>query len=436
MSKTEPDAADTYDVIVLGAGAGGMAAAVVAANEGLDTLLLEKTEYVGGTTAVSGGMVWVPNNAKMAGAGLPDALEEAQKYLDATAGAENGDTDSAELRRVFLDAAPDAIDYLDRNSQVQLVPLTFYPDYYPDLPGATQGGRVLEPMAFDARELGESFKMLRPPLPEFTLLGGMMVARPDIVHFRRIFKSPLSVLRVARLVAAYAWQRTRLHRGANLVLGNALAGRLLKSLLLLGVEIRRNTVTRRLLEEDGRITGVEIETPGGVQRIKARRGVVLAAGGFSHDAALRGLLLPSEAGMHSAAAPGNTGDGVNLASRIEGLTRFYGVPLIISESAAAAAPEFIYRELDRVRVKGKLEPVRIFEPLEAGILGDGELESYHEALAHYRAREWRQADDILAGLAAAAPASPLYALYRQRIANFLITPPADDWDATVVHSEK
>ena len=130
------------------------------------------------------------------------------------------------------------------------------------------------------------------------------------------------------------------------------------------------------------------------------------------------------------------GDGVNLASRIEGLTRFYGVPLIISESAAAAAPEFIYRELDRVRVKGKLEPVRIFEPLEAGILGDGELESYHEALAHYRAREWRQADDILAGLAAAAPASPLYALYRQRIANFLITPPADDWDATVVHSEK
>ena len=313
MSKPEPDAADTYDVIVLGAGAGGMAAAVVAANEGLDTLLLEKTEYVGGTTAVSGGMVWVPNNAKMAGAGLPDALEEAQKYLDATAGAENGDTDSAELRRVFLDAAPDAIDYLDRNSQVQLVPLTFYPDYYPDLPGATQGGRVLEPMAFDARELGESFKMLRPPLPEFTLLGGMMVARPDIVHFRRIFKSPLSVLRVARLVAAYAWQRTRLHRGANLVLGNALAGRLLKSLLLLGVEIRRNTVTRRLLEEDGRITGVEIETPGGVQRIKARRGVVLAAGGFSHDAALRGLLLPSEAGMHSAAAPGNTGDGVNLA---------------------------------------------------------------------------------------------------------------------------
>ena len=251
MSNAEPDLAEAYDVIVLGAGAGGMTAAVVAANEGLRTLLLEKTEYVGGTTAVSGGMVWVPNNAKMAAAGLPDSLGAAQEYLDATAGAENGDTGSAKLRRVFLDEAPGAIDYLDRNSDVRLVPLSFYPDYYPDLFGATQGWRVLEPMAFDARRLGESFKMLRPPLPEFTLLGGMMVARPDIVHFRRIFKSPASALRALRLVAAYALQRTRLHRGTNLVLGNALAGRLLKSLLALDVPIRCNTVTRRLLREDG-----------------------------------------------------------------------------------------------------------------------------------------------------------------------------------------
>jgi len=130
------------------------------------------------------------------------------------------------------------------------------------------------------------------------------------------------------------------------------------------------------------------------------------------------------------------GDGVNLASRIEGLTRFYGVPLIVSESTAAAAPEFIYRELDRVRVKGKQEPVRIFEPLEAGSLGDGELDRYHEALAHYRNRDWPQADEILAGLVEEVPASRLYALYRQRCADFLVTPPPDDWDATEVHSEK
>lgn len=322
MRISELGASDSYDVIVLGAGAGGMAAAIVAANEGLKTLVVEKTGYVGGTTAISGGMVWVPNNAKMAASENPDSAENAQAYLDATAGeGGGGGADGAALRRIFLAEAPAAIDYFDRNSHVHLVPLAFYPDYYPDKPGATLGGRVMEPLALDARELGDSFKMLRPPLPEFTLFGGMMVARPDIVHFRGLFRSPASALRVARLVFSYAMQRTRFHRGTNLVLGNALAGRLLKSLLTLKVPIRRNTITNRLVEEDGRIAGIEIATPSGAMTIKARRGVVLAAGGFSHDPGLRGRLLPGEAGMHSAAAAGNSGDGINLALAVGG-----GVP--------------------------------------------------------------------------------------------------------------
>ena len=310
MSISDPDASEDYEVIVLGAGAGGMAAAVVAANEGLKTLVIEKTEYVGGTTALSGGMVWVPNNAKMAAAGLADSPEDAQTYLDATTAP---GSDGEALRRVFLAEAPGAIDYFDRNSHVHLVPLAFYPDYYPDEPGATLGGRVMEPMALDARELGDSFKMLRPPLPEFTLFGGMMIARPDIVHFRRMFRSPASAFKVARLVWSYAIDRTRFHRGANLVLGNALAGRLLKSLLALNVTIRCNTVTNRLVQTDGRVTGVEIATPSGPKVIQASRGVVLAAGGFSHNPELRARLLPAEADMHSAAAPGNSGDGINLA---------------------------------------------------------------------------------------------------------------------------
>ena len=316
MNIGEPDASDGYDVIVLGAGAGGMAAAAVAATEGLKTLVLEKTGYVGGTMAVSGGMVWAPNNAKMAPAGLPDTPEDAQTYLDATTrdattGPGGGDS-GADLRRIFLREAPGAIAYLDTKTHVHLVPLPFYPDYYPDEPGATLGGRVMEPVAFDARELGDAFKMLRPPLPEFTLFGGMMVARPDIVHFRQVFKSLVSTLRVARLVLSYALQRLRLHRGANLVLGNALAGRLLKSLLARDVPIRLNTTTNRLIEDSGRITGVEIVTPSGPKVITARRGVVLAAGGFSHSAELRARLLPAEAGMHSAASEGDSGDGLTL----------------------------------------------------------------------------------------------------------------------------
>ncbi len=127
-----------------------MAAAVVAANEGLETmLLLEKAEYVDGTTAISGGMVCVPNNAKMAAAGLPDSGADAQAYLNATAGAENGDNGSAALWRVFLDQALGAIEYCDRQTHVHLVPLPFYPVYYPDLPDATRGGRVMMPLAYD-----------------------------------------------------------------------------------------------------------------------------------------------------------------------------------------------------------------------------------------------------------------------------------------------
>ena len=314
MSVSGPNVESYYDVIVLGAGAGGMAAAVVAAQEGLKTLVIEKTGYVGGTTAVSGGMVWVPNNAKMTQGGFSDTPETAQAYLDATAG-EGG---SADLRATFLREAPKAIDYFDRYSDVHLVPLAFYPDYYPDEPGATLGGRVMEPVTLDAAELGENFKLLRPPLPEFTLFGGMMVARPDIAHFRGMFRSPASALRVARLVLSYAIQRTRHHRGTNLVLGNALAGRLLKSLLALEVPIELNTTVSRLVAENGRIAGVEIEGGVGPRLIKAHRGVVLAAGGFSHNGEMRKRYLPAESGKYSAAAKGNTGDGVALAVAVGG----------------------------------------------------------------------------------------------------------------------
>ena len=133
------------------------------------------------------------------------------------------------------------------------------------------------------------------------------------------------------------------------------------------------------------------------------------------------------------------GDNVNLASRIEGLTRFYGVPLIVSESTAAAAPDITFRELDQVRVKGKQEPVRIFEPLELDTPeapSPDELDRYHQALTHYRSREWQQAEALLATLMAAAPTCPLYALYRRRIAEFSSTPPAADWQGIEVFSEK
>lgn len=300
---------DEYDVVILGAGAGGMTAAAVAATRGLRPIVIEKTDVVGGTTAISGGMVWAPNNSMQSLVAAQDTPQQAIAYLEAVVGSSEG----ADLRRHYLAALPKAINYLEQHTRVRLTPVPFYPDYYPDVPGATLRGRVLEPVPFDARELGDWFARLRSPLPEFMLFGGMMVARPDIVHFRNAFRSVRSVMRVLRLLSSYGAERMRFHRGTNLVLGNALAARLLKSLLDLKVPIRLGTSITRLLLEDGRVVGVEARAKSGeVRLIKARDGVILATGGFSHNKRLRALLLPSEAGSASAAAEGNTGDGLDL----------------------------------------------------------------------------------------------------------------------------
>ncbi len=162
-----------------------MTAAAVAASQGLKVLLVEKTEHVGGTTAWSGGMVWVPANHQMRSAGLSDDVSLAEAYLDSTV----PEADGADLRKTFLARGPEAIDYLEAHTKVRLQPVKVYPDYYPELPGATAGGRVLEPIAFDGLKLGHNFERLRPPLPEFTLFGGMMVNRLDIPHLRQAGRS-------------------------------------------------------------------------------------------------------------------------------------------------------------------------------------------------------------------------------------------------------
>jgi succinate dehydrogenase/fumarate reductase flavoprotein subunit len=302
-------ATEAYDVVVIGAGAGGMTAAAVAAAEGLRVLVMEKTELVGGTTAWSGGMVWIPGNAKMKQAGLSDNLCDAQDYLASTV----PEPENAELRAAFVSRGPEAIDYLERNTEVRLQPVKVYPDYYPDKPGATAGGRVLEPEAFDGSRLGVNFGRLRPPLPEFTLFGGMMVNRLDIPHLRKAGRSLRSTLRSLQLVSQYALQRLRAPRGTTLHLGNALAARLYASLLARNVEILFGASVENLLIEQGAVCGVTLADASGKRAIAARKGVVLASGGFSHDKALREKFFPIAAGFVSATAHAGTGDGLRLA---------------------------------------------------------------------------------------------------------------------------
>lgn len=300
---------ETWDVIVVGAGAAGMTAACVAAAEGRSVLLLEQASVVGGTTAISGGMVWIPANHKAASGNRPDSLEAARAYLAATVPCV-----APERLNAFLSHGDEAVRYLETHTALRLQPVPTYPDYYPDLPGATLGGRVLEPEPFDAKVLGAAFNILRPPLPEFTLIGGMMISRQDIPHLRRITRSWRSALHVAGLLSRYALQRLSARRGTTLYLGNALAGRLLQSTLQLGVCLRTGISVERLANEDGRICGVEVSTQGVTKLIRARQGVILSTGGLSHGGDLRARFVPTAAGTLSASVkPGTSARGAQLA---------------------------------------------------------------------------------------------------------------------------
>lgn len=342
---------ETYDVIVIGAGAGGMTAASVAAAEGLRVLVVEKTTFVGGTTALSDGMVWIPANPKMKEAGLSDSVTDAAQYLASTV----PEPANAGLRAAFLARGPEAVAYLEANTEVRLQPVKAYPDCYPERLGAASGGRVLEPVAFDGTRLGAAFARLRPPLPEFILLRGMMVSRLDIDHLRRIGKSVRSTLRAARLVAEYALQRLRSARGTTLHRGNALAARLYASLMARQVEILFSADVEDLSMQDDRVAGVVIRHGARDRLIAARRGVVVATGGFSHDAALRKRFFPAAAGLVSATSTSGTGDGLRLATTVgaalntDATSPAYWVPASLFRRADGSRGVFPHTVTDRAK---------------------------------------------------------------------------------------
>ncbi|PJG51697.1 succinate dehydrogenase [Bradyrhizobium forestalis] len=342
---------ETYDVIVVGAGAGGMTAAAVAAAEGLRVLVIEKTAFVGGTTAWSGGMVWIPANANMKEVELSDSITDAVQYLSSTV----PEPANAGLRAAFLARGPEAIAYLEANTELRLQPVRACPDHFPERLGATPGGRVLEPVAFDGMWLGKAFARLRAPLPEFTLFGGMMVNRLDIPHLRRFGKSLRSTLRAARLVSEYGLQRLRSPRGTTLHLGNALAARLYASLLARQVEILFSADVEDLSMQGDRVAGVVIRHGARDRLIAARRGVVLATGGFSHDAALRRRFFPAGAGLVSATNTSSTGGGIRLATaagaalNTDATSAAYWVPASLFRRADGSRGVFPHAVTDRAK---------------------------------------------------------------------------------------
>jgi succinate dehydrogenase/fumarate reductase flavoprotein subunit len=301
------------DVLVAGSGAGGMAAAVTARKAGLEVLVAEKEPFFGGTTALSGGWLWIPNHPMQKEIGVADSIEDASTYLLHEA----GEKFDPERVNAFLTAGPKMVEFFTRETAVRFDPSATFSDYHPDAPGGRPGGRSIVARAFDGRELGRMLAMLRPPLPELTVFGIMIGSGAELVHFMRWSKSFASAAFVARRLLGHGAATLFHGRGVRLTNGNALAGRLLKSALDAGVQLRASTAVKELVRETGRVTGAVLSGPGGQVRVTARKGVVLACGGFPQDAERKRRLFAHPA-HYSPAPPGNTGDGLRLAQAAGG----------------------------------------------------------------------------------------------------------------------
>jgi succinate dehydrogenase/fumarate reductase flavoprotein subunit len=283
-----------------------MTAALTGSVLGLDVLLAEKADAVGGTTSRSAGAVWVPNTRHSK---TGDTPEQALAYLRASLGNRLREP----MVAAFLRAGPQMIDFLEDNTPVAFRPFAHHPDYLATLEGATLAGRVMEPVPFDGRVLGRELAKLRKPLPEFTLLGGMMVDRTDIGHLLNATRSASSLRHVAGLLWRYGVDRVRFGRGARLVMGNALAARLYFALLQRQVPVLASTQARGLIEAEGGIAGAVLETPDGTLEVRARCGVVLATGGISRNPRLRRELMPASLAAETPVVDSATGDGARLA---------------------------------------------------------------------------------------------------------------------------
>jgi succinate dehydrogenase/fumarate reductase flavoprotein subunit len=294
------------DVIVIGAGAAGMSAAIVSKNEGLEPLLLEKTDQVGGTSAWSVGMMWFVDSAPMQAAGFKDSPESARRYFAATVGSS---VDSA-LQDAYICDGRVALDYLLRHSELEVVAVD-YPDYYPELSGG-MFGRAHAPLEFDGRRLGAHFKDLRAPLPAFAPFGGMMLDLPDLLHFLSFTRSARSFVHVIKRFARYGIDRLSHHRGTRLVGGNALIARLYKTLLDRQVDIWLRASATQLITENGEVVGATVIRDNRILNVRARRGVVISTGGYPGSTEMRREHSRKPTVSLTLGLTSNIGEGIRL----------------------------------------------------------------------------------------------------------------------------
>jgi 3-oxosteroid 1-dehydrogenase len=337
-----------FDLVVVGSGAGGLLSAVRAADQGLSVLVVEKAAVVGGTSAVSGGGIWIPNNHDMPRHGLKDSIEAAFRYVKACAKGLASD----ERILAYVETAPLMARYLDQIG-VPYRAMPRYADYYPHIADSLPGGRTMDPADFDAAKLGlDGLAMLRDTNPGQKILGRVLI---NAFEARSLLAREPGYQRLAvRMLLRYwldlPW-RFKTRRDRRLTGGQALVGGLLAALRRRKVALWTEAPLQSLCVEQGRVAGVTVQRNGKPVFVRARRGVMLAAGGFERNHAMRERHLPQPTNQAWTATPvgGNTGDAIEAGARVGAalhlMAHSWGVPTLAVPGEAAFRGVFVERSM-------------------------------------------------------------------------------------------
>ncbi len=301
------------DLIAVGSGAGGMSTAIVAHDQGLKTLVLEKSQYYGGTTAVSGGVIWVANNHQMSAKGIADSAMEGFNYLKQVT---KGEVAEARLK-AYVTHAAEMVKYFEDHTRVKFEAAEKYCDYYPELDGGKLGARSLDPKPFSRRLLGKEINNQQPPRWKGVLNRFSLTAKESHFVLDITYKSVLFI--AYRLMLHYLDLPSRLRGLPNnrATLGAALVGHLRRSLMDRDVPVWLNAGVENLIQENGCVVGVETRKEGKILRIKARHGVVMAAGGFAQNSEMRKQYQRAPISNEwTSAVDTDMGDGIRMGQTV------------------------------------------------------------------------------------------------------------------------
>ncbi len=299
---------EVFDFVIVGSGGGSMCAALQMREQGKSVVVLEKGDLVGGTTARSGGVMWIPNNRFLRRDGIDDSFDKAATYLDTLVGDSDDTPGATRVRRhTYLREAPKMLDFL-LNQGIRIKRASYWPDYHGEIPGALDCGRSVLPELYDMNRLGNWKKRLRPG---FLMMPAHLEEALLLPRMRYWWKARFTLLKVVgRLLLDRLTFRRRICAGASL------QGQMLEAALRADVDIRVETPVRELVVETNAVKGVVALKEGKPWRIGARLGVLVNAGGFAHNQRMRDQYIPGTSTAWTSAAPGDTGEMIEEMMRI------------------------------------------------------------------------------------------------------------------------